>query len=86
MEKFRQLRVRANWRHHTEGPFANPDQSRRTCNRRQLTSHARGLLRCAGSETCCTTTEITGSYLSLLLQLTSCDGHLGSLRLDNVVR
>jgi hypothetical protein len=86
MEKFRQLRVRANWRHHTEGLFANPDQSRRTCNRRQLTSHARGLVRWAGGETCCATTGITGSYFSLLLQLTSCDGHLGPFRLDNVVR
>src|SRR5580704_20860 len=26
--KFKQLRVRANWRHHTEGLSANPDQSR----------------------------------------------------------
>jgi hypothetical protein len=86
MEKFRQLRVRANWRHHTEGLFANPDQSRQTCNRRQLTSHARGLVRWAGGETCCATTGITGSYFSLLLQLTSCDGHLGPFRLDNVVR
>ena len=27
-----------------------------------------------------------GSYFSLLLQFTACDGHLGSFRLDNVVR
>jgi hypothetical protein len=25
-------------------------------------------------------------FFSLLLQITSCDGHLGSFRLDNVVR